>query len=235
MAARRIPILVHLAGAALASALAAYWVLRLLAPAPPVVPSAAPAPVAREPDAGLAARLLGDVGSGPASSALNIQVNGVFAAGNDSSAVISVEARPPRAVLLGHNVVAGYRLVEVRPDGITLEHDGVRTNFAVPAPTVAKSTSPAPMFSREGDTLTAPSQEVASAARAGAEAPRAAAANAPQPAQMTQMQPAVVVAPTEEPSPAGRVGRRQSAPSPVAPAATPPGGAPAAGSSATGG
>jgi len=178
MTARRIPILVHLAGAALASALAAYWALRLIAPAPSMVAPSAPAATFREPDAGLAARLMGDVGSGPMASSLNLQVSGVFAAATDSSAVIAVEGRPARAVLLGRDVAPGFRLVEVRPDGITLEHEGVRTKYVVPAPTLAKATSSAPMFTREGDTLTAPSQEVSATARAALEASHPAAAGA---------------------------------------------------------
>ncbi|SPE31798.1 conserved exported hypothetical protein [Burkholderiales bacterium] len=162
MTARRIPILLHLLGAAAASALAAYWVLRLLAPAPSIVPPAAPAVAIREPDAVLAARMFGDVSSGPAAASLNVQVTGVFAAGADSSAVVAVEGRPSRAVLLGREVAPGLRLVEVRRDGVTLEHDGARTQYDVPALSVAKSSSAAAMFRREGDTLTAPSQDVSS-------------------------------------------------------------------------
>jgi len=65
-------------------------------------------------------------------------------------------------VLLGREVAPGLRLVEVRRDGVTLEHDGARTQYDVPALSVAKSSSAAAMFRREGDTLTAPSQDVSS-------------------------------------------------------------------------
>ncbi|HYA66124.1 MAG TPA: type II secretion system protein N [Burkholderiaceae bacterium] len=210
MTARRIPILVHLAGAALASALAAYWVLRLMAPAPSMV--APPAPVAsfREPDAGLAARLMGDVGSGPAASSLNIQVGGVFAAATDSSAVISVEGRPPRAVLLGRDVAPGFRLVEVRPDGITLEHEGVRTKYVVPAPTLAKATSSAPMFTREGDTLSAPSQDASAPGKVGLDASRPSASSGPPVAAQVPPGGAVSEEPAATPSRAARP--RQSGP-----------------------
>jgi len=161
MTARRTPLLVHLLGAAAASALAAYWVLRLLAPGSSIVVPPAPAVTIREPDAVLAARMFGDVSSGPAASSVNVQLSGVFAAGRDSSAVVSVDGRPSRAVLLGREVAPGVRLVEVRRDGVTLERDGARTQYDVPELSVAKSSSPAPMFRREGDTLTAPSQDVA--------------------------------------------------------------------------
>jgi len=221
MAARRIPILVHLAGAALASALVAYWLLRLLAPAPPVVPVAAAPAAFRDPDAGLAARMFGDLGSGPAASSLNIQVTGVFAAATDSSAVIAVDGRPSRAVLLGHDVVAGYRLVEVRPDGITLEHQGLRSNYAVPAPNLAKASSPVPLFSREGDTLTAPSQEVAAPNKSATESARSfGASSTPAP---SLAQPAGAA--PEEGGASGRNLRpRQNPPlpSPPAPAGGPP-------------
>ena len=216
MTARRIPILTHLVGAALASALAAYWVLRLVAPAPSMVAPTAPVASFREPEAGLAARLMGDVGSGPVASSLNVQVSGVFAAATDSSAVLSVEGRPPRAVLLGRDVAPGFRLVEVRPDGITLEHEGVRTNYVVPAPTLAKATSSAPMFTREGDTLTAPSQDASAAGKAGLDASRPTASSAPP--------GGAAGAPTEEPvaMPTRAARPRQGVPAQPTPA-TPPG------------
>ena len=163
MPARRIPILVHLLGAAIASAIAADWLLRLVAPAPAIVPPPAPAVAVREPDATLAARMFGDVNSGPVAASLNVQVDGVFAAGPDSSAVIAVDGKPSRAVLIGQDVVSGTRLVEVRPDGVTLEHGGARTQYAVPLPSIAASSAPTASFSREGNTLTAPSQDTVTA------------------------------------------------------------------------
>lgn len=230
MTARRIPILVHLVGAALASALAAYWILRLMAPTPLVVTPTAPAATFREPDAGLAARLMGEVSSGPVASSLNVQVSGVFAAAADSSAVIAVEGRPQRAVLVGHDVAPGFRLVEVRPDGITLEHEGVRTRYAVPAPALAKATSSAPMFTREGDTLTAPSQDVSVAAKTAFDSSHP-TTSAPQSATAPMTPPgASPGALTEEPATTpGRVSRTRPAgpaqPMPLAqPGSPPPGG-----------
>lgn len=222
MTARRIPILVHLVGAALASALAAYWVLRLMAPAPSMVAPTANATTFREPDAGLAARLMGEVSSGPAASSLNIQVSGVFAAAADSSAVIAVEGRPARAVLLGRDVAPGFRLVEVRPDGITLEHEGVRTNYAVPAPALAKATSSAPMFTRQGDTLTAPSQEVSATAKTALDASRP-VVSAAQPVAVTPPAGAAAGAVAEEPAttPARPTRGRPATPGQPAPFAQP--------------
>jgi general secretion pathway protein C len=161
MASRRTPLLVHLIGAAAASAVAAYWILRLMTPAPPVVPVTA-APIAtREPDARLAARFFGDVNSGAVVAVLNAQVAGVFFAGADSSAVISVDGKPPRAVLLGGEIAPGTRLVDVQPDRVTIERDGVRSQLMVPPLALAKSSEPLPGFHREGSVLSAPSQDVA--------------------------------------------------------------------------
>lgn len=200
MTARRIPILVHLVGAAVASALAAFWILRLMAPAPSMLPPTAPGMTFREPDAELAARLMGEVSSGPVASSLNVQVSGVFAAGADSSAVIAVDGRPPRAVLLGRDVAPGFRLVEVRPDGITIEHDALRSKYAVPAPALAKATTSAPMFSREGDTLTAPSQDVSAAGKTALDASRPVAGGAPPAATLMPPGGAALGSAAEEPA-----------------------------------
>jgi len=168
MTRRHTPLAVHLLGAGAASAIAAFWVLRLIVPAAPVVP-AAPSPVVlREPDATLAARLFGDLNAAPALAARNVQVSGVFVAGSASSAVITVDGHPPRAVLLGQEAAPGMRLVEVRADGVALDGDAGRAQYAVPPISIAKASLPAPLFHREGNTLTAPSQEPAAPARPGA-------------------------------------------------------------------
>jgi len=157
MKLRQTPITVHLLGAAAASALAAYWALKLVsAPVTPVAPVAGPALAVREPDPRLAARLFGDLNTGPASIARNVQVNGVYAAGRASAAVLAVDGKPSRAVLLGQEAAPGLRLVDVRANGVTLDVDGVRTDYAVPPLTVARATVPAPIFRREGNSLTAP-------------------------------------------------------------------------------
>jgi hypothetical protein len=161
MTFRQTPIWIHLLGAAAASALAAYWILQLLTPASAVVPPAGPALTVREPDPRLAARLFGDLNSGPVAVARNVQVNGVYVAGQDSSAVVVVDGKASRAVLLGQDVAAGLRLVDVRVDGITLEADGARTQYAVPPLSVARASATAPMFRRDGNVLTAPTQEAA--------------------------------------------------------------------------
>jgi general secretion pathway protein C len=161
---RRASILVHLLGAVAAGALLAFWGLKLATSASAIAPPPPPPPMAREPDAALAARMFGDVGAAPA-SALNVQVSGVFAAGRASSAVISVDGKPPRAVLLGREVAPGVRLSEVQRDGVTLEQDGGRTQYKVPPATVAQASAPTETFRLEGATLTAPSIETPPGAR----------------------------------------------------------------------
>jgi general secretion pathway protein C len=212
MTLRQTPIVIHLLGAAAASALAAYWALQLLAtPASSVTPAAAPVLAVRDPDPRLAARLFGDLTSGPAAIVRNVQVAGVYASGKASSAVVAVDGKPARAVLLGQEAAAGLRLVDVRSDGITLETDGVRTDYTVPPLSLAHSSGPAPQFRREGNTLTAPMQDPSAAAGSAPQRPgpgRQAGGAAP-PSNM-------LVPPRNPEEPGGRLGQ-------PGPATPPPG------------
>jgi general secretion pathway protein C len=204
MTTQQTPILIHMLGAALACALIALWALRLLAPGPPAVPAPAPAAVVREPDARLAARLFGDVGGGAIARDVNVQVSGVFAAGKDSSAVLSIDGKPARAVLLGQEVAAGTRLVAVHPDGVTLERDGAQARYVVPPAAVAAASAPLVSFRREGATLTAPSVEPAPSARSPA-VDRGAAPTAPA-VPSAAPPPAMLQAPAPAPQPPARPG-----------------------------
>lgn len=155
-ATRSTPLLVHVIGAALASATAAYWAMRIFTPAP-VLP-AAPQPSQAPPmDAALAGRMFGAIGGGPASMP-EIQVSGVFAAGPDSSAVIAVAGRQPRAVLLGREVAPGVRLVAVHADRVVLERAGVRVEFVVPPLAAAQSGGSLAPFQQRDGVLTAPEE-----------------------------------------------------------------------------
>ena len=153
-------LLVHFVGAALACAQLAYWSVRLTtAPALPA-PATAKVTLVRDPDPVLAARAFGLIEQ-VAVSASNVQVAGVFSAGKDSAAVISVDDRPPRAILLGQEVSPGSTLVGVDAKGVTLESGGVRRQLRVPeAPSadLAASAQSAPSAAqRIGNVLTAPS------------------------------------------------------------------------------
>jgi general secretion pathway protein C len=154
---RKTPIWVHLVGAAVACAMAAYWAIRLLAPAPASAPMAPAAEITRDADPRLAARLLGDASGGQFALASNVQVYGVFAAGKDSSAVVSVDGKPARAVFLGQDLAPGMRLVGVSGDRISIERDGVQSEAMVPPLATARSSAPVAGFRREGNVLTAPS------------------------------------------------------------------------------
>jgi general secretion pathway protein C len=151
-------LLLHLVMLAIVCAIGAYWVVKILTPAPSASPPPAAAAAPREANPMLAARMFGLVQAAPV-VASNVQVLGVFAAGKDSSAILAVDGKPPRVVLLGQSVAAGSTLAEVRRDGVTLDNNGVRQDLKLPpqAP-IAMGGPPAPAgFTREGNTLAAPS------------------------------------------------------------------------------
>jgi general secretion pathway protein C len=152
--------LVHFVGAALACAQLAYWSIRLTTAPPAAAPMPARGVQTREPDASLLAREFGLVET-VSNVTNNIQVSGVFAAGRDSAAVMTVDDRPARAVLLGQEVVPGSTLVEVQSQGVTLESGGVRRQLQVPRAPLATVGGPAinAGFERHGNVLTAPSVE----------------------------------------------------------------------------
>lgn len=149
----------HLAALALVSAIAAYWAVRILTPPPASAPPPLAPPPPREPDPVLAARMFGLVQVGQAPVASNVQVAGVFAAGADSSAILIVDGKPARVYLLGQEVAPGTTLAAVRPDGITLASGSGRQELRVPPRPVASmgGAPPLPAYSREGNTLSAPS------------------------------------------------------------------------------
>lgn len=214
MTARHSPIVVHLLGAALASALAAYWLLLLLRnPAAPAVPVSGPAIAIRDPDPRLAARLFGDLNGAPPAIARNVQLNGVYLAGPASSAVLAVDGKPARAVFLGQEAASGLRLVDVRANGVTLEADGARTDYTVPPLTVARGSVPGAPFRREGNTLTAPSLDPVQARAAGSAGAGGRFAGA------APAQPSAVLQPPqqrgEEPGRGGQLGGPGGAPGPA--------------------
>jgi hypothetical protein len=120
-------------------------------------------------------------------------------------------------VLLGQEAAAGLRLVDVRADGITLESDGGRTEYAVPPVTVAQASAPAPQFRRDGNSLTAPMQDPAAVGAPGQRPPgRFTGSVAPTP-------PSGMLVPPQRGSPdepSGRLGQ----PGPGAAPGKPPGG-----------
>jgi general secretion pathway protein C len=178
--------LVHLVGFALVCATAAYWVIKIVTPPPSSAPAPIAGPAPRDPDPVLAARMFGLVQVAQAAVVTNVQVAGIFAAGRDSSAVLIVDNKPARAFLMGQEVSPGSRLVEVRPNGVTLESAGARQDLQLAGqPSVAAfgGAAPPPAFAVQGNTLSAPSLDNA-AVRAPMPPPPA-----PQPALATPQQP----------------------------------------------
>ena len=162
-------LLIHFLGAALACAQLAYWSIRLTTP--PAAPAPAPSRSVsiRDPDPVLLARAFGQIGRVVVAGGGNIQVAGVFAAGLDSAAVFVVDDRPARAVRLGQEVAPGSTLVDVDPQGVTLDSGGVRRQLRVPGVPLAGFDGGARSagFERRGNVLTAPSVDTPPAATAG--------------------------------------------------------------------
>lgn len=162
--------MVHLLFFAGVVAIGAYWSVRIFTPAPTTAPPPLPPPPLRDPDPASAARMFGKVAVAQVAVATNVQALGAFSAGNDSSAVLTVDGKPPRVFLIGQEVSPGLRLASISNEVVVLEGpSGGRQEVRLPPPpAVAMSGGPPPSnFSREGNTLTAPS-----AAGAPAMAPR---------------------------------------------------------------
>jgi hypothetical protein len=149
--------LLHTLGLALVCVIAAYWVIRIATPAP----AAAPPPLASAPlrqvDPVLAARLFGLVQTA-APAASNVQVSGVYVAGARSAAVLVVDGKLPRTYVQGAEIAAGVTLLEVRPDRVVIETNGVRQEVGAPVrPASASPSAPQPPgFTRAGNVLSAP-------------------------------------------------------------------------------
>jgi general secretion pathway protein C len=151
-------VLLHVLMLAIVCAIAAYWGVRILTPQPTAAPPPISAPAPREPDPMLAARMFGLIQQ-PAQArvASNIQVAGLFAAGKDSSAVLTVDGKPARAFVLGQDVAPGTRLVEVNAEGVVVESSAGRQELrAPPRPAAGLATGePARAYVLDGGSLSA--------------------------------------------------------------------------------
>jgi general secretion pathway protein C len=157
---------IHVLGFAIVVAIAGYWGVRIFTPAPTAAPPPLAPPPLRDPDPVATARMFGKVEVLQA-VATNVQAVGAFAAGKDSSAVLAVDGRPARVFLLGQEVAPGMKLVSVTPDAVVLESGGGRQEVRLPTRPVASfgGAPPPPNYSREGNTLTAPSHAASPSAR----------------------------------------------------------------------
>ena len=177
---------VHLLFFAGVVAIGAYWSVRIFTPAPTSAPPPLPPPPLRDPDPTAAARMFGKVEVAQVAVATNVQALGAFAAGKDSSAVLVVDGKPPRVFLVGQEVVPGTRLVSIESEVIVLDSPSGRQEVRLPPrPAVAMSGgAPTQNFTRDGNTLTAPS-----ASGAPAIAPRPSSASPQPPPAMPQNPP----------------------------------------------
>jgi general secretion pathway protein C len=151
-------VLLHVLMLAIVCAIAAYWGVRILTPQPTAAPPPIAAPAPREPDPMLAARMFGLIQQqAQARVASNIQVAGLFAAGPDSSAVLTVDGKPARAFVLGQDVAPGTRLVEVNAEGVVVETSSGRQELrAPPRPAAGMATGePARAYVLDGGSLSA--------------------------------------------------------------------------------
>ncbi len=151
---------VHLVFFVAVLAIAGYWGIRIFTPSPLAAPPPLPPPPLRDPDPLAAARMFGKVDV-VQSVASNVQALGIFAAGKDSSAVLIVDGKPARVFLVGQEVAPGMKLVSVTSELAILETTSGRQEVRMPAQPIAQlgGFPAAPNFSREGNTLTAPSSE----------------------------------------------------------------------------
>jgi hypothetical protein len=128
----------------------------------------------------------------------NIQAIGAYAAGKDSSAVLSVDGRPARVFLLGQEVAPGLRLAEVRPEVVVLESGGARQELRLPLRAVAAfgGAPPPPNFTLQGNMLSAPS-----AGASGGGRPAGGPGQLPQPPQPQPPQPQLPQPTPPQPAP----------------------------------
>jgi len=147
--------LIHVAMLAIVCAIAAYWGVRILTPQPTAAPPPLAAPPPRDPDPVLAARMFGLVQQAQARVAANIQVAGIFAAGSYSSAVLTVDGKPPRVYVLNQEVTPGTRIVDVTADTVVLESGGVKQELKAPPRPLASLAAgePARAYVLEGNSL----------------------------------------------------------------------------------
>jgi general secretion pathway protein C len=192
----------HLVMLALLGVVATYWGIKVLTPPPASAPPPLAAPPPREPDPVLAARMFGLVQAAQSVVLANVQVAGVFVAGSDSSAVLTVDGKPARAYLLGQEVAPGTKLEEVRAEGVTLSGAGGRQDLRIPPRAAASfgGAPPPPAYRMTGNTLSAPTDGPPSAAARPIVSQPPPPPTAPPPPQIAP-QPPTVMQPTRGPLP----------------------------------
>jgi general secretion pathway protein C len=119
----------------------AYWGITLMAPPVALAPGATLVNLGGAIDPALASRLLGAAagpgnagksGSATTPAPANLKVLGVAASQQRGSVVLSIDAKPPRAYMVGDEIGAGMRLLEVRADAVVIQSGSAR--IEIPAP-----------------------------------------------------------------------------------------------------
>jgi len=129
---KRLPLLLSLLGVILLAASLAYWILQLYQP--PQRPIAAvPHNSVPDPSIDAAATLFG--GQIATASATNYQLTGIVSAGRESVAIIVAEGSPPKALVVGKELVPGITLAEVHARYVMLSDGGVMKRLDLAADT----------------------------------------------------------------------------------------------------
>jgi len=128
------------------SATLAYWIVHWTAPLPRAV-SAPPKNERTSPPISAAASLFG--GRSPGSTIANVQLRGVVHSGSlsDSVAIIAVEGKPPRALMLNSEIVPGMTVKQILNKTVVVSEKGAERELSLPAFAAQESNSTVPQAS----------------------------------------------------------------------------------------
>ena len=128
------------------SATLAYWIVQWTAPAPRAV-SAPPTSERSMAPVSAAASLFG--GRSPGSTIANVQLRGVVHSGSlsDSVAIIAVEGKPPRALMLNSEIVPGMIVKQILNKTVVVSEKGAERELSLPAFAAQESNSTMPQAS----------------------------------------------------------------------------------------
>jgi general secretion pathway protein C len=129
---KRLPLLLSLLGVILLAASLAYWILQLYQPQQRPI-AAVPHNSMPDPSIDAAATLFG--GQVATASATNYQLTGIVSAGRESVAIIVAEGSPPKALVVGKELVPGITLAEVHARYVMLSDGGVMKRLDLAADT----------------------------------------------------------------------------------------------------
>ena len=143
---KRLPLLFSFLLFLALSATLAYWSVQWTAPAPRAV-SAPPKNERTMPPISAAASLFG--GRSPGSTIANVQLRGVVQAGrvSDSVAIIAIEGKPPRALMLNSEIVPGMIVKQILNKTVVVSEKGAERELSLPAFAAQESNSTMPQAS----------------------------------------------------------------------------------------